>query len=128
MRKSALVIVCVGLLTACGSTQSAPAPEVTKTVEVQVPATPVTPVTPVTPETVDTDEMLNMIRAAEPMFYGISDSQIIEVAYSFCEALRNGATFEEIGAMGEDTIGIDALAALGAGAILYLCPDQEYKI
>jgi hypothetical protein len=72
--------------------------------------------------------MLDMIRAAEPMFETLEDSQIISVAYQFCEALQSGVTFDEIGKMAEDTIGVDATAALGAGAILYLCPDQEYKL
>lgn len=120
MRKLALVIVCVGLLTACGST--APAPEVTKTVEVQVPAPAPAPAGD------DTASMLDMIRAADPMFYSVGDAEIIDTAYLFCDALRAGTTLDEIGAMAEDTIGIDATAALGAGAIIYLCPDQEYKI
>jgi hypothetical protein len=118
MRKIALAIVCVGLLAACGST--APAPEVTKTVEVQVPAP--------APAVDDTAGMLDMIRTAEPMFYSVDDAQIIETAYLFCDSLRAGTTLDEIGAMAEETIGIDATAALGAGAIIYLCPDQEYKI
>lgn len=122
MRKLALAIISVGLLTACGSTQSAPAPEVTKTVEVQVPAPAPAPAGD------DTAGMLAMIRTAEPMFYSIDDAQIIDTAYLFCEALRGGTSLDEIGAMAEDTIGIDATAALGAGAIIYLCPDQEYKI
>ena len=125
MRKLALVIVCVGLLSACGSTQSAPAPEVTKTVTVVEPA-PVVPEP--APASNDTDEMLDMIRAADPMFYSVEDSQIIETAYLFCEALQSGSSIGEIGAIAAETIGTDAAAALGAGAILYLCPDQEYKI
>ena len=124
MRKLALAIISVGLLTACGSTQSAPAPEVTKTVEVQVPAPAPEPAQP----TGNTAEMLDMIRAADPMFYSVGDAEIIDTAYLFCDALRAGTTLDEIGAMAEDTIGIDATAALGAGAIIYLCPDQEYKI
>jgi hypothetical protein len=122
MRKIALAIVCVGLLAACGSTQSTPAPEVTKTVEVQVPAP-----APAQPAG-DTAEMLDMIRAADPMFYSVDDSQIIDTAYLFCDALRSGSSLAEIGSIAQDTIGVDAAAALGAGAILYLCPDQEYKI
>ncbi len=72
--------------------------------------------------------MLDMIRAADPMFYSVDDAQIIDTAYLFCETLRGGASLAEIGAIAQDTIGVDAAAALGAGAILYLCPDQEYKI
>lgn len=124
MRKLALAIVCVGLLAACGST--APAPEVTKTVEVQVPAQPA-PAQPA-PASDDTAGMLDMIRAADPMFYSVGDAQIIETAYLFCDALRDGASLTEIGLIAQDTIGVDAAAALGAGAIIYLCPDQEYKI
>ena len=120
MRKIALAIVCVGLLAACGST---PAPEVTKTVEVQVPAP-----APAQPAGDDIDGMLSMIRAADPMFYTIEDSQIVETAYIFCETLRGGASLEDIGTIAQDTIGVDAAAALGAGAIIYLCPDQEYKV
>ena len=122
MRKIALAIVCVGLLAACGST--APAPEVTKTVEVQVPAPAPEPAQPAG----DTAEMLDMIRAADPMFYSVDDRQIIDTAYLFCDALRSGSSLAEIGSIAQDTIGVDAAAALGAGAILYLCPDQEYKI
>lgn len=122
MRKLALVIVSVGLLAACGST--APAPEVTKTVEVQVPAPAPEPAQP----SGDTAEMLDMIRTADPMFYSVDDRQIIDTAYMFCDALRSGSSLSDIGAIAQDTIGIDAAAALGAGAILYLCPDQEYKI
>ena len=122
MRKLALAIVCVGLLTACGSTQSAPAPEVTKTVEVQVPAPAPAPAGD------DTAGMVDMIRAADPMFYSVDDRQIIDTAYMFCETLRGGASLYEIGLIAQDTIGVDAAAALGAGAIIYLCPDQEYKI
>ncbi len=73
-------------------------------------------------------EMLDMIRAAEPMFYSVDDADIIETANIFCETLQSGASFEEIGAIAQDTIGVDAAAALGAGAILYICPDQEYKL
>jgi hypothetical protein len=125
MRKLAVVVVCIGLLAACGSTQSAPAPEVTKTVTVVEPA-PVVPEP--APVSSDTDEMIAMIRAAEPMFETINDSEIISVAYQFCEALQSGVSFEQIAGIAEDTIGVDATAALGAGAILYLCPDQEYKL
>jgi hypothetical protein len=72
--------------------------------------------------------MLAMIRSADPMFYSVDDAQIIDTAYLFCDALRQGSSLAEIGMIAQDTIGVDAAAALGAGAIIYLCPDQEYKI
>jgi hypothetical protein len=72
--------------------------------------------------------MLDMIRAADSSFYAIDDAQIIETAYIFCDTLRSGASLADIGAIAAETIGVEAAAALGAGAILYLCPDQEYKI
>lgn len=120
MRKLALVVVCVGLLTACGGSTQA-TPEVTKTVTVVEPA-------PVAPASSDTEEMLDMIRAADSSFYTIDDAQIIETAYIFCDTLRSGSSLADIGAIAADTIGVDAAAALGAGAIIYLCPDQEYKV
>lgn len=123
MRKLALALVLTGLLTACGSTDTAQeaAPVVTKTVEVQAPA-------PVQPAGDDMAEMLNLIRTAEPMFNSVDDADIIETANIFCDTLRSGASLEEIGTIAQDTIGVDAAAALGAGAIVYLCPDQEYKL
>jgi hypothetical protein len=123
MRKLALAVVCVGLLTACGATQATP--EVTKTVTVVEPA-PAAPAP--APASNDTDAMLAMIRSADPMFYSVDDAQIIDTAYLFCDALRQGSSLAEIGMIAQDTIGVDAAAALGAGAIIYLCPDQEYKI
>jgi len=126
MRKLTLAIISIGLLAACGASNSGSeaVPEVTKTVTVVEPA----PVETTAPASNDTTEMLDMIRAADPMFYSVSDEQIIDTAYMFCEALRDGASLVEIGTIAEDTIGIDAAAVLGAGAIIYLCPDQEYKI
>lgn len=121
MKKFLLVaVVAIIGLGACGST---PAPEVTKTVIQEVPAAPA-----ISSTTQNELDMVDAIRSQNSDFYGADAETIIDVAYKFCEALRAGSSLEELGQMGADTIGTDALAALGAGAIIYLCPDQKYRV
>lgn len=110
------VLAVIGL-SACGST---PAPEVTKTVIQQVPT--------VSNQTSDELAMVASIRNQNSYFDNVDTQQIIDVAYQFCTALRSGTSLEELGQIGANTIGSEQLAVLGAGAIVYLCPDQSYRV
>lgn len=121
MRKALFVFtiaISLVILTACGSTT--PTPVVTKTVEVPVEA----PASSGSNES----EMIDAIRAVHPDFWGVNESDIVEVGYMMCEELRNGSTPLEVGSYAESYIGTEATAAMLAGAIVYLCPDQEYKL
>jgi hypothetical protein len=119
MRKAIVVgIVCVGILAACSDGESTPAPTVTKTVEAPAPVTPA----------LDTSEMVSAIRGVAPDFYDVDSAQIIDTASLICQTLREGAPLEDVGAIAEESLGRQSAAALIAGAITYLCPDQEYKL
>lgn len=73
-------------------------------------------------------DMPDSIRSQDSWFYDVSDSQIIEVATSVCNALQGGASITDIGEVAAQTIGIEHAPALIAGAIIYICPDQRYKV
>lgn len=125
MRKALFVFtiaISLVILTACGSTT--PAPVVTKTVEApaEIPANPT-----VSSRETESD-MIDAIRAVHPDFWGVNESDIVDVGYMMCEELRNGSTPLEVGSYAESYIGTEATAAMLAGAIVYLCPDQEYKL
>lgn len=122
MRKALFVFtiaISLVILTACTSTT--PAPVVTKTVEAPSVEAPVS-----LRET--ESDMIDAIRAVHPDFWGVDESDIVDVGYMMCEELRNGSTALEVGSYAESYIGTEATAAMLAGAIVYLCPDQEYKL
>lgn len=122
MRKAIIVaIVCVGILGACGSTvETEPAPTVTVTQPAAPAAQPATQP--------DASDMVDAMRSAYPEFWTVEDYVIIETAQMVCETLRGGATALEVGTVAESYLGTDAAAVLVAGAVVYLCPDQEGKI
>lgn len=122
---SAVTLAVVGLLalTACGSTGT---PQATVTHTVTVVETP--DPAPVDVSLGSSSDMVNMIQAQDSMFLEVDDATIITVAQSVCDALRNGASVTDVGAVATESIGSDHAAALIAGAILYLCPDQKYLI
>jgi len=122
MRKAVIAsIVCVGILAACSGndTESTPVPTVTVTEK---------PVTTPAPSISDTDEMVNAVRIVHPDFNAVPKADIITVANQICDALRSGTSLYEIGQLASDNIGNEAASALTAGAITYICPDQEYLL
>lgn len=116
------IAICLVILTACSSTT--PAPVVTKTVEVPVEA----PANETVSSRASESDMIDAIRAVHPDFWGVDERDIVDVGYMMCEELRNGSTPLEVGSYAESYIGTEATAAMLAGAIVYLCPDQEYKL
>lgn len=113
------IIICVAILGACGSTiETEPAPTVTVT----QPAAPAAQPAP------DAYDMVDAMRAAYPEFWTVEDYVIIDTAQMVCETLRGGATALEVGTVAESYLGTDAAAVLVAGAVVYLCPDQNGKI
>lgn len=108
--------IIVFLLASCGSTESTPAPTVTKTVVQEA------------PQVSDEDLMVDMIRVKDSWFYDVEDYTIIETANLMCSALRDGASMEDIATIAIDNIGQEHAVALMAGALVYICPDQKYKV
>lgn len=119
IKKIIVVFLAIFLVASCAGTteEATPAPTVTKTVEVQAPE-----------PAVDEYDMLDSIRAVSPEFWAVEDRQIIETAYMICATLRDGATAIEVAEVAESYLGTEAAVALVAGAVVYLCPDQDAKI
>ena len=125
MRKALFVLtiaISLVILTACTSTT--PAPVVTKTVEVPAEI----PANPTVASRVNESDMIDAVRLVHPDFWGVDESVIVDVGYLMCQELRDGSTALEVGSFAESYLGTDAAAAMLAGAIVYLCPDQEYKL
>ena len=118
IKKLAIGLIAIFAIASCAGTEEpTPAPTVTKTVEAPAPIV-----------RSDEDEMVDAIRLVASDFYGVTDGEIIMVAKSLCEALRSGGTIEDVVYIAESNIGYDNAVALTAGAITYICPDQEYKL
>lgn len=110
------LVVLSFLFFSCNDKPENPSPTVTKTVVQEAPA--------VSDETL----MVSTIRAKDSWFNDVSDYQIIDVAKLMCSALQSGSTIEEVGIIAIESIGQEHAIALIAGAITYLCPEQESKI
>jgi hypothetical protein len=72
--------------------------------------------------------MVSAIRGVAPDFYDVDSAQIIDTASMICQTLREGAPLQGVADIAEENLGRQSAAALIAGAITYLCPDQEYKL
>ena len=130
-KKKVLIAVALGALvlfglSGCGASTETATPTVTVT-KVETVA-PIEPAPAPATETFDVADMPDNIRAQDSWFYEVDDATIIDVATSVCTALRSGVTIEEIGAVAADSIGIEHAPALIAGAIIFICPDQKYKV
>lgn len=125
------VIISIGLVltlaycTSNGDAEATNTPAPTVTVTAEAPA----PVQEVPAPTEDqTALMVQLIREADPWYDGASDAQIIDTAQLVCDRLREGYTIDDVAVIAEDTIGIDHLIPLVAGAVTFLCTDQAHKI
>lgn len=121
MKKIAIATLTFFILTACSSTpaaQPAPAP---------APA-PVTDDNLVTPIAPNTNDLAAVVQAADPYWAAADASMIYDTAVSICTAFRNGATLSDVADIASTTIGVEHAPAIIAGAIVYVCPDQSYKV
>jgi PBP1b-binding outer membrane lipoprotein LpoB len=112
--------IAVFALAGCGS-QAQPAPVVTVTKSVEAPAAPVPAPAPVS-------DIANTVKANDPWFNSVSDSQIESVAQSICQALYSGASLADVVDVAGATIGYDHAPAIIAGALVYYCPDMKYLV
>lgn len=130
MKKTLAVAVTVAasvVLVACSSGAApAPAPTVTVTQEVPAPAPTPTPVPkPVVPQN-DDEGLLSFVRSQDAAFYGVDDYTILDVAGNICDSLSVGIPAEDlIGYAIESGLTSNQTAALFAGAIIYLCPENR---
>lgn len=108
-------------LTACGSTTATPTATVTKVVtQPEIPATDSLGL--------DIAGLPDAIRAQDSWYNNVDDSTIIETATNICDALQRGSSIADIADIAATTIGTEHAPALIAGAIIYICPDQKYKV
>lgn len=117
----AVVFVALVLFSSCSGGDTTPTPTVTVTKETQ-------PAPAVEQPLGDSYDMVDAMRSQDSYFLDIDAETIISTAHSFCNALDSGATLREIGEIASETIGTDHAATLGAGAIMYLCPEHKSKI
>lgn len=117
-----LTLVTALSLSACGigSNTATPAVTVTKTVVEPAPAPAV--------ETFSVSDLPNAVRLQDPYYYDADDASIIELATTICTTLQGGASVEDVALVVAEGLGADHATAIIAGAIVYICPDQKYKV
>lgn len=120
MKKALLIAIPLVITAGCG----------TKTIYVEAttsaPAT--TEYVPQRPQYTQTREdlFLDFIRSQVGSLWG-TELEAIDLGYAVCDSLRNGASMYDM----EDAVAQNSepelVAAIVISAVMYLCPDQEYK-
>lgn len=142
MKKIILIAMALGLLTACGGTETVYVPIQMTMPPTTAPATTAPPTTeryvpPTTESRADMEDLyISAVRAKTTELWSISDNDLLELGYMTCSHFQRGGTNDDLintiivagidNGVSEQTM-VDMAGATGV-AVAILCPEYAWKL